>query len=312
MSETYTIHLPYSIPVTKKKKFYINLNQYRNTHYFTLNKAKTEFSLLVQDQISKLPKFSQVSLEYKVFPPTARDLDIMNICSVADKFFCDALVEYGILEDDNYHIVNSITNTFGSIDKHNPRIEVKISGKIKDMKIIIDNQELQNIIQQHISNQVIIPEGKETRLSFTDEGVVISIVSTNAPAQAETKPAPKAEPKENTDELDFKPARKPLASNPEDYKDIDHLGIKSDASQEPKKKTPSLLNTTPASALAAQDKQVEETKDGNVTTKPLDIFGAKKETQEPEMSSGQVGGASEAEEPKETVKSGIFSFSGSN
>ena len=53
------INLPYSIPVGKKdNKFYVNLNQYRNAHYHTLNSAKITFKELISDQVKQLPKFN--------------------------------------------------------------------------------------------------------------------------------------------------------------------------------------------------------------------------------------------------------------
>jgi Holliday junction resolvase RusA-like endonuclease len=45
---------------------------------------------------------------------------------VITKFTHDALVEFGILEDDNYNIVTEITYRFGGVDKDNPRCDVTI------------------------------------------------------------------------------------------------------------------------------------------------------------------------------------------
>ena len=122
----FTISLPLSVPVTKKSKFSLNLNQYRNAHYYTLNTAKTKFQDIAKEAIISLPKMDKISLVYTLFPPTKRDLDVANICSIVDKFFSDAMVANGKLEDDNYHFLPEVSYRFGNIDKLNPRVEVQI------------------------------------------------------------------------------------------------------------------------------------------------------------------------------------------
>lgn len=113
----------------KEYRFRLNLNQYRNTHYIILNKAKVAYKDLMKPQIDKLPSMNQVSLEYKVFPATKRAFDLSNVCTVVDKFLCDALVESGKLPDDNFNHLPEITYTYGSVDKDNPRVEVFICPK---------------------------------------------------------------------------------------------------------------------------------------------------------------------------------------
>lgn len=122
----YKIALPIAIYISKNKNFSLNLNTYRNTHYMTLNKAKVNFSEQVKSELVALPKFTKVELFYTLYPKTKRDIDIANVCTIVDKFFCDALVMYNKLEDDCYRFVTKVTYEFGSIDKLNPRVEVII------------------------------------------------------------------------------------------------------------------------------------------------------------------------------------------
>ena len=124
------IDLPLSIKL-RRKSYALNLNLYRNTHYMTLNKLKVAFNSMVQDQIAQLPRYKSVSLIYTLFPKTHRLCDVANICTIVDKFFCDALVNQGKLEDDNYIFVPHVEYRFGEIDKENPRVTVTIKG-IKD------------------------------------------------------------------------------------------------------------------------------------------------------------------------------------
>lgn len=131
---TYTLVSPLEVIYGAKKdgteqKFRLNLNQYRNTHYIILNKAKIAYKELMKEQISRLPELSNISLHYTVYTKTKREFDLSNVCSVVDKFFCDALVELGKLTDDNIKYLSQISFSFGGIDKDNPRIEVTICQK---------------------------------------------------------------------------------------------------------------------------------------------------------------------------------------
>jgi hypothetical protein len=92
---------------TKKVKIALNLNTYRNLHYILNNKAKVEYKRLMAPQISKLPKMNKVSFEFILHKNSKRRIDRHNVCSIVQKFFCDALVEMGKLKDDNDSFVVS-------------------------------------------------------------------------------------------------------------------------------------------------------------------------------------------------------------
>ena len=135
----YRITLPLKISVYKSKKtgkdtfFTLNLNQYRKASYIVLNNAKINFKKEISSSLSILSKFSHpIGLEFIVYPGSKRLCDISNICSIEDKFFCDALVELGYLEDDNYTIIKYSHYSFGNVDKSNPRCEVIIKELSND------------------------------------------------------------------------------------------------------------------------------------------------------------------------------------
>lgn len=109
----YTIDLPVFVQTSKKKKFYLNLNQYRNAHHFTLNKAKVLFNEQVTPTISHLPHLSRIGIMYRLFAGDKRSRDVANVCSIVDKFFCDCLVENKILDDDNFTILPECGYSFG-------------------------------------------------------------------------------------------------------------------------------------------------------------------------------------------------------
>ena len=153
------LNLPIRVPVSKKSYFLINLNVYRNAHYQILNKAKQTFKEMVMNEIKQLPFFNSISLTYVLYPQTHRKQDVANICSVVDKFFCDALTEAGKLTDDNYDYLKNIHYCFGSVDPNNPRVEVYIqnifnhSFKEKDMNIQVQftQEDVQNMLMEQIA-----------------------------------------------------------------------------------------------------------------------------------------------------------------
>lgn len=120
----WTIALPLEIPVSKKKSLSLNLNPFRNAHFQVLNKAKVNFTDLVRSDLKDIPKLSKITLDYILYPQ--RLCDTNNFCSIVDKFFSDALVECGVIQDDNFKVVIDTRFRFGYVDKNNPRIEVTI------------------------------------------------------------------------------------------------------------------------------------------------------------------------------------------
>ena len=117
---------PLYVWATKKKKFHFNLNVYRNSHFFTMNKAKADTKAVLKNQILALPKFNKVRLTFTLFPKTKRLCDLDNIHSIICKFFQDALVEYEKIPEDNYLFIPEVDFRFGEVDKTNPRIEIQL------------------------------------------------------------------------------------------------------------------------------------------------------------------------------------------
>ena len=60
------------------------------------------------------------------FNPTKRKSDLSNFCSIHDKFVCDALVELGVLEDDNYDFIKEVHYQYWWYDKNAGRVEIEI------------------------------------------------------------------------------------------------------------------------------------------------------------------------------------------
>lgn len=126
-TQAFSVPIKLEVGVNKKKNYYLNLNGYRNWQFQLNNQLKKLFKITVAEDIRNLkPVDGVVKVTYTIYYPTKRAFDIDNIGSVITKFTHDALVEFDILEDDNYNFVNEIVYKYGGVDKENPRCDVVI------------------------------------------------------------------------------------------------------------------------------------------------------------------------------------------
>ncbi len=120
-----SINLPLSLRQTKGKVKWLTLNNYRNWHYQTSNGLKVKF----KKEITPLLDFKiegKVRIYYCYYAPDKRKRDLMNVISVIDKFFQDAMVERGCIEADDLSIVTEVNSKYMGIDRENPRLVAKI------------------------------------------------------------------------------------------------------------------------------------------------------------------------------------------
>lgn len=110
----------------KKDKWYLNQNNYRNTHYQSLNNYKKKYKKQLEPCISKLPVFNKVSVSLHIYARDKRLFDIDNIAAVHLKFFLDALTELNKISEDNYLFIPETHTYFKAIDKENPRVDILI------------------------------------------------------------------------------------------------------------------------------------------------------------------------------------------
>jgi aminopeptidase-like protein len=122
----YELNVPLHVLVGKKV-IRLNLNHYRNMNYHILNQAKIQFQKEVQQQVFALPQMNKIKIHYTIYYKDKRKFDLDNIVSVIAKFTQDALVENGIIKEDDYTIIVGSSNSFGGIDKLNPRCSIQIT-----------------------------------------------------------------------------------------------------------------------------------------------------------------------------------------
>lgn len=109
------------------KKGAIAVNWYRNAHYQESNGAKKKFKKLIQDQLDQFDKIeTPIKIKYTYFAQRNNSPDLDNFVGTAKKFFQDALVESGLIEDDNIHFIVANSESYGGIDKENPRVEAEV------------------------------------------------------------------------------------------------------------------------------------------------------------------------------------------
>jgi len=121
------IDLPLYVFVSKIRKKWLTLNSYRNWHYSVSNNCKKKFKEDIRSSLD-FKLIGQVRIDYEYYAPDKRKRDLMNVISVIDKFFQDALVESGCIEADDVSIVIEVNSKFMGIDRENPRLEVTITN----------------------------------------------------------------------------------------------------------------------------------------------------------------------------------------
>jgi len=129
----FMIELPLIARISSRKAWILNLNNYRNAHYQTLNKAKAEYSKEVKRIVNEsgLDDFrisESVYLKYTYFAKTKRVVDVANPCSIIDKFTADALTDLNMWPDDCVKYVRGSFYLFGGVDKLRPRCELQIKA----------------------------------------------------------------------------------------------------------------------------------------------------------------------------------------
>lgn len=126
-----TLTLPLTVTLPRKttadKKISLSLNWYRNAKFFQSNDAKQIFKAAVHAEVvraglNKLPV--PAHFKYRYF--FARKSDVGNFHAVIEKFLLDALVELGVLPEDNCEVVPGGEYRFAGYDKTSPRVELEI------------------------------------------------------------------------------------------------------------------------------------------------------------------------------------------
>ena len=112
-------------PITKKNHGQIVLIKGRPI--MLPSKPYQEYERKCKEYIPELrqpkPYFTKpVNLKCTYYLQTKRKTDLTNLLQAT----CDILVKYGVLEDDNYTVVDNFDGSRVYYDKDNPRCEIEI------------------------------------------------------------------------------------------------------------------------------------------------------------------------------------------
>lgn len=120
---------PLRVMKNKKKDWILNLNNYRNTHHYTLNTTKVNYKREMEAQLSGLVLTTPICITYILYPKTHRKTDLGNVLSIHQKYFEDALTEYGCIPDDTYEHIPLVMFEMGEVDPEEPRVEIVIEAE---------------------------------------------------------------------------------------------------------------------------------------------------------------------------------------
>ena len=109
------------------KKGAINVNWYRNAHYQTSNSAKIKFKKMIKAQLDQFDKIeTPIKIKYTYYKKANNSPDLDNFVGTVKKFFQDALVESGLIEEDNINFIVESSERYGGLDREKPRVDAEI------------------------------------------------------------------------------------------------------------------------------------------------------------------------------------------
>lgn len=123
------LELPFYVHMGKER-LSLSMNKVQHLHWTKKRKLKALYQSILRAQIPKDAIRERVSLELVIHAPDRVRRDRSNMLSIHEKFVCDALVDHGVLEDDNDKFIESTTYRTGEIDKQNPRVDLFIRRAI--------------------------------------------------------------------------------------------------------------------------------------------------------------------------------------
>lgn len=179
----FQIKLPLRMKVNKAgDQESLNLNVFRNLHFYKLNHQKKAFQSFMKPLLSGIPPMETIRLEYQLNPKGGHRLDMMNVGSIVDKFFSDALVENGIIPDDDYKHLDKATFSFGRLCPEDPHVLVTIietkPRKEAHMRILLDQEEIRQALEAFVQTMGL-PGAAGVELTVNDDGEVEAEIMTN-------------------------------------------------------------------------------------------------------------------------------------
>lgn len=179
--DSYSVRVPTYVNVSRKNQKPVNLNVYRNLHHHHLNTQKKNFADEVKPLLRDKPRADRVWIHYTIYAPRNGRLDTMNVGSITDKYFSDAMVEAGKLPDDNQeHIVLS-TFSFGGVlpmEGHAIATVNILKKESTNMRVMLDEDDIHAALDAYLKT-LNLPGATGVELSVTDSGEIEAEVLMN-------------------------------------------------------------------------------------------------------------------------------------
>lgn len=127
----YKFILPLTLTLPRKTKsdakVSVNLNWFRSAHHRNYDAAKVAYANHMKEQLTSVdgPK-GKLHINYDYYAARNNSPDLDNFVGAAKKFFQDAMVKHGFIEEDNVNVIVSASEKYCGIDRANPRIEATI------------------------------------------------------------------------------------------------------------------------------------------------------------------------------------------
>ena len=115
----------------KKRELLVSVNTWLPMHYIQKNNVKQAYHKVAEEFVKTLPKYKNLVPHYTLYFKGKRKKDIDNYTAPLHKFLMDALVEGGVIEDDNYDYVTGFSTKFGGIEDNN-YVVVELTGELDD------------------------------------------------------------------------------------------------------------------------------------------------------------------------------------
>jgi Holliday junction resolvase RusA-like endonuclease len=123
-----TVSMPLAVYLPRKtkadKKYMINLNGYRNWSFIESNQVKKAYAQIAKPKIEGLQFGLPIKLTFTLWKRDKRLIDRANPLCIHEKFWCDALTQFGAITDDNDKYIHSTRYYTGGIDRENPRVDI--------------------------------------------------------------------------------------------------------------------------------------------------------------------------------------------
>lgn len=106
------------------KKYHLNFNNCRGWFFNIYNSLKIKYKTIAEEQLKGVKIKTPIELTFILWRGDLKKVDRANILSIHEKFFCDALTEWGCIFDDNDVYILKTTYYTGGYEKGLGRVDI--------------------------------------------------------------------------------------------------------------------------------------------------------------------------------------------